>query len=316
MKHGVLRDLTNNTRGSKEGGRFSERKQGTEVGHCDLVQLSRKENSCCPSVSFNSISTENVCAPLGLKEVYDLLTKHNFVRSEALAAGEITVNMRSILVDWMIEVAEEYSLQPETLFLSVAYVDMCLHRLSICRAELQLLGVTCIFIAAKYEEIYAPQIEELCYITDNSYNRTQIIDMERMILNCLNFSVMLTTTNTVLTLLLAQLRVDNICTRFAAFLSEMTLMRGELSHFSPVINAGACIFLAEFYTGSNAPSVQQFFIKDNEQLQKCIQLLHLNVQEFDKKSYHALSEKYMDNELLHISDQLRGRDLRDTDLFE
>lgn len=315
MKRRVLRDLTNNVGVSAEGGNFPERKQDTEVGQCVVAQLARKENSCGPSVSFNSKSTENVYAPIGLEEIYVLLNKHNFVCSEALAAGEITMNMRSILVDWMIEVVDEYSLEPETLFLSVAYVDMCLHRLSICRAELQLLGVTCIFIAAKYEEIYAPQIEKLCYITDNSYDRTQIIDMERMVLDCLNFSVMLTTTNTVVTLLLAQLCVDNICTIFAAFLSEMTLMRGELSKFSPVINAGACIFLAEFYTGNNTPSVQQFFINDSEQLRKCIQLLHLNVQEFDKKSYHALSEKYVDHNDLQISDELRGKDLRDTDLF-
>ena len=49
------------------------------------------------------------------------------------------------------------------------------------RAKLQLVGVTCMLIAAKYEEIYAPQVDEFCYITDNTYDRSQVLGMERTV---------------------------------------------------------------------------------------------------------------------------------------
>lgn len=49
------------------------------------------------------------------------------------------------------------------------------------RAKLQLVGVGCMLIAAKYEEIYAPQVEEFCYITDNTYDRPQVLSMERQV---------------------------------------------------------------------------------------------------------------------------------------
>lgn len=143
--------------------------------------------------------------------------------------------MRGILVDWLVEVAEEYKLVPDTLFLSVAYIDRCLSlmpvrirlphskrlrqissssdprplarraspglcssdplacvptglgaprppgRPQVVRAKLQLVGVGCMLIAAKYEEIYAPQVEEFCYITDNTYDRPQVLSMERQV---------------------------------------------------------------------------------------------------------------------------------------
>ena len=72
--------------------------------------------------------------------------------------------MRGILVDWLVEVAEEYKLSADTLYLSVGYIDRVLSVQPVARTKLQLLGVTCMLIASKYEEIYAPQVDEFCYI--------------------------------------------------------------------------------------------------------------------------------------------------------
>jgi hypothetical protein len=74
---------------------------------------------------------------------------------------DINPTMRGILVDWLVEVAEEYELHPETLFLTVNFIDRCLSKYSCARPQLQLVGVTCMLIAAKFEEIYAPQVRSL-----------------------------------------------------------------------------------------------------------------------------------------------------------
>lgn len=61
---------------------------------------------------------------------------------------DITFGMRQILVDWLVEVGEEYKLQQETIYLAVNYIDRFLSHMSVQRAKLQLVGTACMFIAA------------------------------------------------------------------------------------------------------------------------------------------------------------------------
>ena len=102
---------------------------------------------------------------------------------------DVDPQMRSVLIVWLVEVAQEYKLLPETLFLSVVFIDRCLSKFSIKRNRLQLIGITSLFIAAKYEEIYAPQVDEFCDITDNTYTREEVLQMERKILDTLGFEL-------------------------------------------------------------------------------------------------------------------------------
>lgn len=61
---------------------------------------------------------------------------------------DVTANMRGVLVDWLVEVAEEYNLLPETLFLSVSYMDRFLSINPVTRRRLQLLGVSSMLVAS------------------------------------------------------------------------------------------------------------------------------------------------------------------------
>lgn len=64
--------------------------------------------------------------------------------------GDLTASMRAILVDWLVEVAEEYTLAPQTLFLAVGFIDRFLSQQQIDRGKLQLVGITAMLLAAKY----------------------------------------------------------------------------------------------------------------------------------------------------------------------
>lgn len=61
---------------------------------------------------------------------------------------DVTVNMRGVLVDWLVEVSDEYKLHSETLYLAVSYLDRYLSVCSVNRQKLQLIGVSCMLIAA------------------------------------------------------------------------------------------------------------------------------------------------------------------------
>jgi hypothetical protein len=106
------------------------------------------------------------------------LAEINFMEHQS----DINTAMRTILVDWLIEVADEYKMNDETLFLSVQYVDRFLSTVNVTRSKLQLLGTTCIYIAAKYEEMYPPALDEFSFITDNTYETKHILRMEQIVM--------------------------------------------------------------------------------------------------------------------------------------
>ena len=86
----------------------------------------------------------------------------------------INQKMRSILVDWLIEVHLKFKLVPETLYLTVNLIDRYLERAEVSRAKLQLVGVSCLLVASKYEEIYPPELRDLVYICDRAYTRQDV----------------------------------------------------------------------------------------------------------------------------------------------
>ena len=215
--------------------------------------------------------------------------------------SNITVEMRSILVDWMIEVAEEYKLHLETLFLSVSYTDACIQKLRIERSELQLLGVTCVLIAAKYEEIYAPQLSDLCYITDNSYTQSQIVAMERRVLECLEFTLTIPTTNTFMSIYLSAYCFDTEMLECATMLSKVTLVQGIATKDPPHIIAFSVIILVCVYVRRASAGLQQMaedFDIEYSALHGCVQSLHDNFKAYDSVKFPAACEHFTYDEYL------------------
>ena len=88
--------------------------------------------------------------------------------------SDINHSMRAILVDWLVEVAEEYKLLPQTLYLTINYIDRFLSVMSVLRGKLQLVGTACMLVAAKYEEIYPPDVSDFVFITDDTYTTKQV----------------------------------------------------------------------------------------------------------------------------------------------
>ncbi|KAE8674301.1 Cyclin-A3-2 [Hibiscus syriacus] len=108
---------------------------------------------------------------------------------EKVQNDHITVDMREILMGWLVEVTEEYKLVSDTLYLTVSYIDRFLSAHSVSRNKLQLLGVSCMLIACKYEEITPPGIDDFCYITDNAYTKEEMVEMKKDVLKLLDFEV-------------------------------------------------------------------------------------------------------------------------------
>ena len=174
----------------------------------------------------------------------------------------------------------------------------------VVRAKLQLLGVTCMLVAAKYEEIYAPQVDEFCYITDNTYDRAQMLAMEREILDTLSFELTTPTTKSFLRRFLRAAEADQKTEFLASFLAELTLLEYSFLRFPPSLVAASAVFLAlhalhrqpwsatlEHYAGYGAPA-----------LRECVEAL-LEVFAASKRSatLPAIREKYSQHKFKCVS---------------
>jgi len=105
------------------------------------------------------------------------------------AQTDINEKMRTILIDWLIDVHLKFKLMPETMYLTVNVIDRFLSAKHVARKKLQLVGVTSMLLASKYEEIYAPEVKDFVYISDKAYTRAEILTQESLMLNTLGFDM-------------------------------------------------------------------------------------------------------------------------------
>ncbi|KAA8912863.1 cyclin-like protein [Sphaerosporella brunnea] len=103
--------------------------------------------------------------------------------------SEIQWSMRAILMDWLVQVHARFNLLPETIFLCQNYIDRFLSSKVVSLTKLQLVGATALFVAAKYEEINCPSVDEIVYMVDNGYTAEEILKAERFMLSMLNFEL-------------------------------------------------------------------------------------------------------------------------------
>lgn len=169
----------------------------TEMTPQSLKKTSEPWTKC--TKCFSRTDTTRVC-PLPLlswadaKDVWrhmcDKDRKTSIDRTPKMLAKHqgLQPRMRAILLDWLNEVCEVYKLHRETYYLALDYLDRYLStNVSISKTFLQLIGITCLFIAAKVEEIYPPKLSEFAYVTDGACSEDDILKQELVILSALKW---------------------------------------------------------------------------------------------------------------------------------
>lgn len=157
---------------------------------------------------------------------------------------DVNSRMRSILVDWLIEVALKYKLRPETVFLAISIIDRFLAKKRVSRKRLQLCGVVSLLIASKYEEINPPEIRNLVYICDRAYTKEEILQMEVVMLNTLDFQLK---TPTIMPFLDRFARINgcsDMHRQLAQYVAELSLIELRMIRHSPSHIAAATVFLS------------------------------------------------------------------------
>ena len=191
--------------------------------------------------------------------------------------NDINEKMRMILIDWLIEVHLKFKLLPETLFLTINFIDRYLQNNQTPRDKLQLIAVSSLLIACKYEEIYPPEISSFVYITDNAYTKEEILNYEIKILGDLEYDITYPTSLRFLEILLIKLNLskDNIFINKMMYLIELCFSKLYFYNFTYLeLVLSCCLFLYEKNLIMTQNVIKYFNLGDNynkmEKIKKCI----------------------------------------------
>lgn len=97
--------------------------------------------------------------------------------------------MRTILIDWMVRLQVKLNYHTDALHLAVSIVDRYMSKVQVLQTKLQLLGITALLIATKYEEIYPPLVKDCVYLSDRTFSHQDVLDMEISILDTLDYRI-------------------------------------------------------------------------------------------------------------------------------
>jgi G2/mitotic-specific cyclin 1/2 len=157
---------------------------------------------------------------------------------------ELAWRMRGILNDWLVEVHMKFRLLPETLFLTVNLIDRFLSFRQVSLHKLQLVGVTAMFIAAKYEEVVAPSVHNFVYMADNSYTADEILKAERYLLKSLDFNLSYPNPMNFLRRISKADDYDIQSRTLGKYLMEISILDHKLLSYPPSLLAAASLYLA------------------------------------------------------------------------
>lgn len=153
-------------------------------------------------------------------------------------------NMRGILVDWLIEVHTRFHLLPETLFLAVNIIDRFLSAKVVQLDRLQLVGVTAMFIASKYEEVLSPHVANFRHVTDNGFTDAEILSAERYVLTALNYDLSYPNPMNFLRRISKADNYDIQTRTLGKYLMEISLLDHRFMSYLPSHVAAASMYLA------------------------------------------------------------------------
>ncbi|CAN4092634.1 unnamed protein product [Withania somnifera] len=237
----------------------------------------------------SDVDDPQMCTPY-VSDIYDYLRKMEIEEKRRplpdyleKVQKDVSATMRGILVDWLVEVSEEYKLLSDTLYLTVSYLDRFLSMNVIYRQKLQLLGVSSMLIAAKYEEISPPHVEDFCYITDNTYTKEEVVKMEADVLKSLKFEMGNPTVKTFLRRFTGVAQEDykspNLQLEFLGYyLSELSILEYSCVRFLPSLVAASVVFLSRFTLQPNAHpwslALQRYSGYKAVDLKECVLILH------------------------------------------
>ena len=327
------KDMKNNNKEQKDNLEKSQKEEKDEKE----TEITHKENKLDKSTSIKNETTElnisqemviyfdtihitNVQIPkdylntkyynLLVEEGHEITSKpvHTYMKKQK----EINDQMRSILVDWIIDVHHKFGFTDETLFMTVSIIDRYCSSEQISRIKYQCLGITALMIACKHEEINVPKVEDFIYITDNAYTKEEVFKMENDVLSKLNFELLYPSPIKFYEYLSLHFNFSKKYHFLGKYLMETFLLDLKYVKYKPSVISCACTYIVmKFFKMINYRQSyeKKFFLLDENVntipsgcgVKDCAQDICIYVDNINNTNLLSCQKKYSKNEFENVS---------------
>ncbi len=333
------KDIKNNNKEKKDNLEKSQKEQKEEKEEKEEkeIEITHKENKLDKSTSIKNETTElnisqemviyfdtihitNVQIPkdylntiyynLLVEEGHEITSKpvHTYMKKQK----EINDQMRSILVDWIIDVHHKFGFTDETLFMTVSIIDRYCSSEQISRIKYQCLGITALMIACKHEEINVPKVEDFIYITDNAYTKEEVFKMENDVLSKLNFELLYPSPIKFYEYLSLHFNFSKKYHFLGKYLMETFLLDLKYVKYKPSVISCACTYIVmKFFKMINYRQSyeKKFFLLDENVntipsgcgVKDCAQDICIYVDNINNTNLLSCQKKYSKNEFENVS---------------
>ena len=182
------------------------------------------------------------------------------------------------------------------MFLTVNLIDRYLEKISINRKQLQLVGITCMLIACKFEENSFPEIKDFIRATDNTYTKGELLKTERNILRALDFLINIPSSFRFFERYSRICKFDDCAYNIGLYLIEVSLIEYKLLKYKPSTLAGAAIYLSKKIMKNSVHETTEVNPK-GDNIESCAldlanMIPKLNNPQFQSVNKKFLTEKY------------------------
>ncbi|TYJ21894.1 hypothetical protein E1A91_A08G092500v1 [Gossypium mustelinum] len=217
---------------------------------------------------------------------------------------DITPHMRGILINWLIEVHLKFDLMQETLYLMVTLLDRYLSEVQIKKNEMQLVGLTTLLLASKYEDFWHPRVKDLISISAEAYTTEQVLKMEKLVLKELKFRLNVPTPYVFMLRFIKASQSDTKLEHLAFYLIELCLVEYEALKFKPSLLCASAIYVARC-TLQMSPSWTPLLCRhtryDASEIRECAEMI-LRFQRAARSGQLKVTfEKYTSHELSQVA---------------
>ncbi|XP_065855242.1 putative cyclin-B3-1 isoform X2 [Euphorbia lathyris] len=270
-----------------------------------LLEHGEVQQEKVPSIDDNCNQLEVAEYVDEIYQFYWTSERHNFSLANYMSVQtEITPQMRSILINWLIEVHLKFELMQETLYLMVMLLDQYLSQVEIEKKELQLVGLTALLLASKYEDFWHPRIKDLLSISAESYTRDQMLAMEKLFLKKLKFRLNVPTLYVFMLRFLKAAQSDLKLEHLAFYLIELCLVENEALKFKPSMLCASAIYVARS-TLQKGPPWSPLLAKharyDFSQIRECAEMILRFQKAASKSRLKVTYEKFMSCDLSRVA---------------
>ena len=284
---------------SRSNKRTSKRKFGTDISNLarsSLIEVDQPKK-------FERISND---VYLDVSRTLYESEEENLPNSDYMInQTDINCNMRAILIDWLIYIQFKLKYSIETLNLTVNLIDRYLEKVTVNRKDLQLVGISSMLIACKYEELTVPKINDLVFITDNAYVHSEVLSMEFRILTVLNFNLTFVSPVHFIENYSRELTLSIKETCKAKFLLEMSLIDYKFIQIKPsVLSAAACFLVKYNLEGKENLKLNEFLSSSN--IIQCAAELAKSAEIIYNSSLQAVKTKYSSIENCEVAKEYKS----------